>query len=93
MSNDTRCNYAGELKVTDHLSKNSVRRRREAVSCETDKYELDLRFKPRHRDIIASDSECNTFKNWENYKPQWSNVPNDRVSVGKSLKPFQRLIM
>ena len=64
MSNDTRCNYAGESKVTDHLSKNSVRRRCEAVSCETDKYELDLRFKPRHRDIIASASECNTFKNW-----------------------------
>ena len=64
VSNDTRCNYAGELEVTGDLSKNSVRRRREAVSCETDKYELDLRFKTRHRDIIASASECNTFKNW-----------------------------
>ena len=63
ISNDTRCNFAGESKVTDHLSKHCVRRRHEAVICETDQYELDLRVKPRHRDIIASAGECNTFKN------------------------------
>ena len=64
VSNNPRCNYAGESKITNYVSQNTVRRHRETIICETDKYELDLRFKPHHRDIIASVSECNTFKMW-----------------------------
>ena len=27
----------------------------------------------------------------QNYKAQWSNVPNDRASVAKSLKPLPKI--
>ena len=41
-----------------------MRRRRPSVSSTTDKYELDLQFRPCHREHIASARNCNTFNLW-----------------------------
>ena len=30
----------------------------------TDKYDLELRFRPRHREHIAAAKQCDTFKLW-----------------------------
>ena len=32
---------------------------------QTDKYDLDLRFRPRHRDKIVTPQDCVTFQKWD----------------------------
>ena len=46
------------------VSPSTKRRRHPSVSCVTDKYDLDLRFRPHHREYIASARHCDTFKLW-----------------------------
>ena len=55
---------AGESNVLQTFSPNDKRRRHLSVSGVTDKYDLELRFRPRHRDQIASAKENYTFTRW-----------------------------
>ena len=58
-------NVEGELNDS---SKNSfalsLQRRRPVSSNQVDKYDLDLRFRPRHQSKIASAKDCATFQKW-----------------------------
>ena len=56
-------NDAGESDIRHVVSPNAKRRRHPSVSCITDKYELDLQFRPCHREHIASA----IFKLWNSH--------------------------
>ena len=57
---------AGESTVLQTFSPNDKRRRHLSVSGGTNKYDLELHFRPRHRDRIASAKENYTFTRWNN---------------------------
>ena len=46
------------------ISASSLRRRRPVSSGQVDKYDLDLRFRPRHQSKIACAKDCVTFQKW-----------------------------
>ena len=39
---------------------------RNPVDLNSDKYDLDLRFRPRHREAVAKAKNCELFKQWDN---------------------------
>ena len=57
---------AGESSFLQSFSLNDKRRRHPSVSGVTDKYDLELRFRPRHRNQIAYAKENCTFTRWNN---------------------------
>ena len=61
-ASESKVNYAVESNLLKMVSSNAKRWRHPSVSCDTDKYDLDLRFRPRHREHIASAHHCDTFK-------------------------------
>ena len=63
-SNRSTVNCVGESDIRYVVSPNTRRRHRSSVSSTTDKYELDLQFRPRHREKTSSARNCNTFKLW-----------------------------
>ena len=63
-SNKSTVNCAGGSDIRYVVSPKATRRRRPSVCSTTDKYELDLQFRPRHREQISSARNCNTFKLW-----------------------------
>ena len=63
-SNKSTVNCAGGSDIRYVVSPKATRRCRPSVCSTTDKYELDLQFRPRHREQISSARNCNTFKLW-----------------------------
>ena len=60
-------NIRGESLTTGtNLNVSDLRRCRLDGETEVDKYDLDLRFRPRHQNKIADAKNCNTFRNWNN---------------------------
>ena len=58
-------NAGGELfTCTKNASASDLRRCRPVGPSQGDKYDLDLRFRPRHQNKIAAAKDCSTFRNW-----------------------------
>ena len=70
---DLHCVNTGSMQsdkgesVTDsnYVHEPSRQRRRSSSDGQVDKYDLDLRFRPRHKDKIVAAQNCVTFQNWE----------------------------
>ena len=60
-------NVGGEcLSRCKNTNVSDLRRRRLDCPSQGDKYDLDLRFRPRHQNKIAAARNCDTFRNWNN---------------------------
>ena len=56
----------GECPCDSSSTENvQLRRRRSVTDGQNDKYDLDLRFRPRHRDKIVTAQDCVTFQKWD----------------------------
>ena len=58
-------NQNGELNISGNFSHSITRRGPPSINCQTDKYGLVLRFRPRHRSNIVSAHHYQTFKLWD----------------------------
>ena len=64
LASKSKVTNAGEFNSDKVLPSKITRRRHVSVNNTPDKYELDLQFRPRHREQIASAYNCETFKLW-----------------------------
>ena len=73
---------AGELNVLHTVSSNEKRRRHLSVRGVTDKYDLELHFRPHHREQIASAKQCDTFRMWNDQtQDKFGFIPLDDLTV------------
>ena len=52
--------------TSSKVSSNINKRVRNHIDSNPDKYDLDLRFRPRHREAVAKAKNCELFKEWDN---------------------------
>ena len=64
LASKSKVTCVGESNSEKVLPSKVTRRRHVSVNNTPDKYELDFQFRPRHREVIASAHNCDTFKLW-----------------------------
>ena len=62
VSDNSFCKQKRELTGSGNICHSTARRRHSSIICVPDKYELDLRFRPHHRNHIAAAHHWQTFR-------------------------------